>query len=284
MNPSKQLFLLRAFGDFLIAVHMVSKSSVSTTIKLVASKHLEPLYRALEPLLPAPVQIAFVDFKIDKQLMRCFTNKYLFHPQTLSELIALRHYLREEKIMGDLYLEQQKRIFFPRWFCNQAFRFVVADKPVYQSYADCFSVPLHTLENIPFGGQVKATKILVVPDSRQPIKVIDQEIIQQIQRSYNDVDTVVTVAFFREVWDAHTGNAVVYHNFEELIALIRETDLLIGGDSLPVHLAQFLGKPHYILYPGSKTENFFTPFALKHRTYFTFEDLKSRNAFPNYER
>ena len=283
MNASKQLFLLRAFGDFLIAVHMVSKSTYSTTIKLVVSKHLEPLYRALEPHLPAPVQIEFVNFKIDKQLMRCFTNKYVFHPQTFSELIALRHYLREEKITGELYLEQQKRIFFPQLFCNHAFRFVVADKPVYQSYADCFSVPLNTLENIPFGSHTKATKVLVVPDSRQPIKVIDQEIIQQIERSCNDVGTAVTVAFFRKVGDSYTGNAVVYDNFKELIKLINETDLLIGGDSLPVHLAQFLGKPHYILYPESKTKSFFTPFALKHRTYFTFEDLKLSNSFPIYE-
>lgn len=246
---------------------------------LVASKHLEPLYQVIEPLLPFPVQIRFVDFKMDKQLMRCFTDKYLFHPHTLIELSALRQYLRAEKITGTAYLEQQKRIFFPRFFCNHSFRSIVSYAPVYQSYADFFSVPLDTLEGIPFDKKKKQRNILIVPDSRQAIKVIDKGIIQKIQDHYTSASTTVTIAFFRKAWDSVTGNVVVYQDFNELIQLIKATDLLIGGDSLPVHLAQLLNTPHFILYPGSKTQDFFTPFALKQRCFFTFEAIRNNPSF-----
>lgn len=98
-----------------------------------------------------------------------------------------------------------------------------------------------------------------MPDSRQSVKVIDAGIIQRIEDYYKHTGAFVQVAFFRKISDKLTDNAVVYHNFNELIQLIKETDLLIGGDSLPVHLAQLLGKPHYILYPAMKTRDFFTP-------------------------
>lgn len=273
------LFLLRAYGDFVIAVNMVSKSLFREKIMLVASKHLEPLYQVIEPLLPFPVQIRFVDFKLDKQLMRCFTNKYLFHPHTLTELSALRKYLRAEKITGTAYLEKQNRIYFPRFFCHHPFRSIVSHGPVYQSYADFFSVHLHTLEEIPFEKKKHHSNILIVPDSRQAIKVIDKGIIQKIQDHYTSASVSVTIAFFRKAWDSVTGNVVVYHNFNELIQLIQATDLLIGGDSLPVHLAQLLNTPHLIVYPGSKTQDFFTPFALKNRCFFTFEAIRNNPSF-----
>jgi hypothetical protein len=271
------LFLLRAYGDFVIAVNMVSRSLFREKIMLVASKHLEPLYQVIEPLLSNPVQIRFVDFKLDKQLMRCFTNKYLLHPHTLTELSALRRYLHDEKITGTAYLEQQKRIFLPRFFCQHPFRSIVSNDPVYQSYADFLSVPLETLEAIKFDKNKKSRSVLIVPDSRQKVKVIDASIIKKIQDHYTSTHATVTVAFFRKAWDGVAGNSIVYHNFNELIQLIQETDLLIGGDSLPVHLAQLLGTPHLILYPGSKTQHFFTPFALKHRSFFAFEAIRTNS-------
>lgn len=144
------LFLLRAYGDFVIAVNMVSRSLFRENMMLVASKHLEPLYEVLEPLLPFPVKIRFVDFKIDKQLMRCFTNKYLFHPHTLTELSALRHYIRAEKIRGTAYLEQQKELVFHVFFVaihsvlSYQMLLCTSLMPIF------FSAPIHSLESIPF--------------------------------------------------------------------------------------------------------------------------------------
>lgn len=276
------LFLLRAYGDFLIAVNVASRSAHRETIFLVASKHLQPLYEVIAPELPSPIQIRFVDFSLDKQLMRCFTNKFLLHPHTLTELYSLRRFIRKSlasgEMSGELYLEQRKRIFFPRIFCGMHFRPVVTGGKVYEAYARFFSVPMHQLERFE-RGEKEIKNILIVPDSRQPVKVIRSEMIQQLQDQYARSAQSVTVAYFKQIPSGANGHVLVYENFHELVQLIKATDLLIGGDSLPVHLAQLLGIPHHILYPGSKSTDFFTPYSLQHQTYHRFEDLQSGTNF-----
>lgn len=276
------LFLLRAYGDFLIAVNVASRSANRASVLLIASKHLEPLYEVIAPELPAPVQIRFVDFSLDKQLMRCFTNRFLLHPHTLTELYSLRRLIRKSlasgEVGGELYLEQQKRIYIPRFFCGMHFRPVVTRGKVYEAYARFFSVPMHQLETFERGKQ-ETQNILIVPDSRQAIKVIRTEMIQQLQDHYARSARSVTVAYFKQIPNGATGHVIVYHNFHELVQLIKATDILIGGDSLPVHLAQLLGIPHHILYPGSKSTDFFTPYSLQHQTYYRFEDLQSGTNF-----
>ena len=61
-----------------------------------------------------------------------------------------------------------------------------------------------------------------------------------------------------------------YNNFNELIALIMQSDLVIGADSLPIHVAALLNKPHYILYADGLTQNFMTPFAANQKSFGTF--------------
>jgi ADP-heptose:LPS heptosyltransferase len=49
-------------------------------------------------------------------------------------------------------------------------------------------------------------------------------------------------------------------NFEELMNLINENDLIVGADSLPVHLCHLLNKQHYMLFPNNHPRQFITPF------------------------
>lgn len=279
MNESKHLFLLRAYGDFLIAVHMASKSKARSPITLIASKHLEPFYTALPLILPSHIDIRFHDFNIKRQLMGCFTDRFLFHPHTVAELLALRSYMRTHTLEGTAYLEQQKRAFLPRLFCGYPFRFVVEGGSVYQAYAKFFSTPLQELENINFDSHKQFKKILIIPDARQDKRVISDKIIQQISDQYTVEGTAITVARLKRADQSFSAGTVLYHDFETLVSLIKDTDLLIGSDSMPVHLAQMLEKPHCIVYPQTIPPSFFTPFALKHKTYFTFEALVARKTF-----
>lgn len=276
MNNPRTVLLLRAFGDFLIAVHLASKSRTRSPITLIASKHLEPLYEAIAPELPGNIHISFHDFKIRGQMMGCFTNKFLFHPRTCIELLTLRNFVHKQVPEATVYLEQKKRAFLPRLFCVYPFHFIVERGSVYKAYADFFSVPLQQMEDVAFK---TAKKILVIPDARQTKRVISERVIQIIRDSYGTGGTEIIVARFKKEETPDSGDAVMYHSFGELVSLIRNADLFIGSDSMPVHLAQFLGKPHYILYPRSVPPSFFTPFALRHKTYFTFEDLISGKSF-----
>lgn len=279
MNEEKILFLLRAYGDFLIALHMASKNKIDSTITLVASKHLEPLYTALSPTLPGNVSIRFCNFKIRNNLMAFFTNKYFFSPDNLFEILALRRYIRKNFRNKDCYLEQRKRISLFNIFAGHPFKSIISDQNVYKAYADFFSIPLQQLENISFEPRKNGMNILVVPEARQGKRMISNDIIQKIIESYRIHNATVTVAYFKAKKNDAVENSVVYKGFSELKELITAADLFIGGDSMPVHMAQMLGKPHYILHPRSVKNQFFTPFSIKHTSSFTFEDLSARKSF-----
>ena len=67
------------------------------------------------------------------------------------------------------------------------------------------------------------------------------------------------------------SNKVVYANFKTLIQLIQDAELILGADSLPIHLAYLLNKPHYILYPNGYPQLFMTPYAQINNRFGTFD-------------
>ncbi len=280
MDGGKNIFLLRAFGDFIIAVHLASKNTIESAITLIASKHLEPLYTSLSLSLPSNVYIRFHDFGISNNLMGWFTDRYLLHPHSVTEMYRLRKYIRNHPVMEPYYLEHRRRSLLTGLACSYSFSHIISDQNVYKAYADFFSVPLQELENIPFTRHRKGIKVLIVPDARQIKRRIGNDIIEKIKAAYQGEDVSISVALFGSTKDPAAGETIArYDNFTELISLIKETDIVIGGDSMPVHIAQLLGKPHYILYPRYVKDQFFTPFVLKHKSYFTFEDIKTRKSF-----
>jgi ADP-heptose:LPS heptosyltransferase len=278
MKEGNSLFLLRAFGDFLIALTMASRNRLSSPVTLIASKHLEPLYEALSVTFPPNIDLQFRDFRIRNTIFSCFTDRFILHPHTITELLALRRYVRQHPVSGDHYLENRRRLFLPAMFTGYPFRYVVGGQHVYSAYADFFSVDKHELEDIPFTPRQQGGRVLVIPSARQPKRVISGDIIQKILRSYG-TDNEVTIAWFKERENSFAGNEVVYKDFAGLAQLVADAGLVIGSDSMPVHMAQFFSKPHYILHPESVKDRFFTPFSLKHGTHITFEAIANRKSF-----
>jgi len=276
------LFLLRAYGDFVIAVNMASQNRIVSKITLVASAHLEPLYQSLGIILPDNVVLQFHDFGIRHGIMGCFTDRYLLRISSLTELARLRRYLRTQSTAGHYYLEQKKRSAWVSWYCGYPFEYVVSTEKVYASYARFFSVPMTELTALPFDVQQKGIRVLVIPDARQKRREIGSDIIMKIKAAFEMHGSLVQVARFMKSTTVENGDTG-YRNFTELVALIRSADLVIGGDSMPIHVAQLFRKPHYILYPSYVKDQFFTLFALQHQTYFSFEDLYARSSFFPYE-
>ncbi|MEO8172757.1 MAG: hypothetical protein ABI581_06725, partial [Sediminibacterium sp.] len=274
---------LRAFGDFIIAVYTASKSRLDVPVTLIASKHLEPLYKAIPITFPSSVNLQFHDFGIRNNIFSCFTNKFIFSLNTVKELRALRSYIRGNCLQAGInYMEKRNRIFVPRLFTGYPFQCIVSDQNVYEAYADFFCVSFNELEGDAVDLRRKGMRILVIPDARQKKRNIGDFIIKKIVDAYAPGDNMITTAFFKERKNYFTDRMEIYQNFPELIELIRNSDVVIGADSMPVHIAQMLGKPHFILHPEGIKDDFFTPFSRKHKTHFTFEDMASRKSFlPN---
>ena len=76
----RRLFLLRAYGDFVIAVRsaMLSARSISQ-VKIIASNHLYPLFEAISSVIDtSQLDISFEDFGIHLGQLNLFTNRHLF--------------------------------------------------------------------------------------------------------------------------------------------------------------------------------------------------------------
>ena len=131
-----RIFVLRAYGDFTILLQALLRSNKKSQYKLVASSHLQPLFISLQKFINLQaIQIEFVDFGIDKTLLRFFTDKFFFSPNCIKELQLIKAYLKVNPICeGQDYLEQDKRIVWFNFLIGKNFRHIIEDQNVYNTY------------------------------------------------------------------------------------------------------------------------------------------------------
>lgn len=260
-----RIFLLRAYGDFVIFLHALTKSPKKEQYSIVASKHLQPLYDAIKTFyLLENIQIEFVNFELDKGQLRLFTNKHFLSTQTIKELRAIKSYLKKHPNQTGIdYVEQDKRMGLFNLLTGNSFQYILGKQEVYKSYDRFF-------ENTDSSSKIVAgslKNILIFPDSRLPKKDIPASVLQNITAILEEKDKHIQLAKF----------GTTYTNFKELVKLIHEADYIIGADSLPIHLAALMKKPHFILYADGLTQHFKTSYAEKENSFgvFTHYDLSN---------
>jgi hypothetical protein len=236
----RRVFLLRAYGDFAIAVQALPSSD-----QIVASLHLKSLYDALlSRACIAPRSIEFVDFGITGSQLNLFTNKDFLGIDTMSQLSKIKKYIRANSVFSD-FVEQSARLGLLNFCTGHSFQALFeTGKPVYEAYG---------LQARALGE--KKGNILIFPDARLKKREIPYSILAQIEGR--------VVRFGKD-----------YQNFEELIDLIQSADYIYAADSLPLHLAYLCSKPHYILHPDGGKLDFFTPDALASGSYSTFNQFR----------
>jgi hypothetical protein len=235
----RRVFLLRAYGDFAIAMQALPSSD-----QIVASLHLKPLYDALlSRACISSRSIDFVDFGITGSQLNLFTNKDFLGIDTLCQLSKIKKYTRANPGFSDI-VEQSARLGLLNFFTGHTFQALFeTGSPVYEAYG----LPSRALS-----GEKK--NILIFPDARLKKREIPYSILAQIKGR--------VVRFGKD-----------YQNFEELIDLIQSAGYIYAADSLPLHLAYLCSKPHYILYPEGGKLDFFTPDALASGSYSTFNQF-----------
>jgi len=260
-----RIFLLRAYGDFVVFLHALTKSPKKEQYSIVASKHLEPLYNAIKTFYPLEnIQIEFVNFELDKGQLRLFTNKHFLSLKTIKELRAIRSYLKTHPNQtGSDYVEQDKRIGLLNLLTGHSFQYILGKQEVYKSYDNFF-------ENTDSSSKIVARllkNILIFPDSRLSKKDIPASVLHNIKALLEQRGKNIQIAKF----------GTTYSNFKELIQLIHEADYIIGADSLPIHLAALLKKPHFILYADGLTQHFKTSYAEKEKSFGVFSHYDLSN-------
>lgn len=255
-----------------------------------ASKHLEPLYLDLKKSLPdIDLKIHFIDLGIKKKIFGFFTNKHSFELNSFRELKNLKQWVmrvRDEglkvegfsglSIKGTAFLfEQRRKQWFIAPYLGETFPYIhKKSRNIYQSYFQHFGVEPGLL-SIPNPVPSGLKKILVLPESRKSSKSFKPLFIHQLTKSLLGQGFEVTTGFFKQLPFQTEGKAAVHVEFTDLIHLIKEADLVVTADSLPAHLAQLLGKPHFVYYEGQPDEEWTTPFSNLSTAYGVMGDFSS---------
>jgi len=298
-----RLFLLRAYGDFVILLQALLESPQKNKYSLIASKHLQPLYQELALVFDlSSIQIQFVDFGITNTQLNLFTNKHLLSLNTLNELKQIKNFVKQNpNTEGQDYLEQDKRIGLFNAITGLSFNSIISTEPVYISYAKFFENSAikkeiskeeekaeNKAENLKnkeseslYNNKLNSKKVLLFPDTRQAKKNIPSSLINKLENEIASKGYTLEIAYFKQVPEIATtinekgasgkNNKVLYANFKKLIQLIMDAELILGADSLPIHLAYLLKKPHYILYPNGYPQLFMTPYAQINNRFGTFD-------------
>ena len=279
-----RLFLLRAYGDFVILLQALLESPQKNKYSLIASKHLEPLYQELTLVIDlSSIQIQFIDFGITHTQLSLFTNKHLLSLNMLNELKQIKNFVKQNpNTDGTDYIEQDKRIGLFNAITGLNFNSIISTDSVYNTYAKFFeNKELQKEGQVAENYNLNSKKVLLFPDTRQPKKNIPTSLISKLENEIAAKGYSLEIAYFKQVPDIATtinekgasakNNKVVYANFKTLIQLIQDAELILGADSLPIHLAYLLKKPHYILYPNGYPQLFMTPYAQINNRFGTFD-------------
>ena len=291
-----RLFLLRAYGDFVILLQALIQSPQKNKFSLIASKHLEPLYQELALVIDlSSIQIQFINFDITNTQLSLFTNKHILSLNTVKELKQIKNFVKQHPNQsGQDYLEQDKRIGFFNAITGLHFNSIVSTEPVYISYAKFFDIQdikevevthesredknSKNIVDKVLDNKLNSKKVLLFPDTRQAKKNIPSSLISKLENEIEAKGYNLEIAYFKEAPNSSTANnsssktkQVVYSNFKTLLQYIQEAELILGADSLPIHLAYLLKKPHYILYPNGYPQLFMTPYAQINNRFGTFD-------------
>ncbi len=263
----ERIFLLRAYGDFVIALQAIAK--IKRSIHIIASDHLAPLYHALRTADAIPtLQIEFIDLGIQHGQLNFFTHKHLFSLDTFKQLSRLKSFIKDHPNRDGLdWIEQAIRLAAFNFLMGHRFKAVVPkDAKVYQAYDQWLSTA-STQENVDRMktemASDKSNHILIFPDARLEKKAISNLTIAQLCKHDAHNNANFKIARFNNF----NKGELSYGNFDTLIHLIQSADYIYTSDSLPAHIAQLLSIPHTIVYTYQGVNRFCTPYALQHQSF-----------------
>ena len=263
-----RLFLLRAYGDFVILLQALIQSPQKNKYTVIASKHLQALYQELALVINvSSIQIQFVDFGITNTQLSLFTNKHLLSLNTVNELKKIKNFVKQNpNNEGQDYVEQTIRIKAINFFTGIEFKAMIEPNTIYSNYDIFF---MNTTKK---DYQTKElNNILIIPDARLEKRVLKMELIESIRSYYKQKDKNITIARFKPKSDV---NDVVYNNFKDLIKYIQDAEYIVAADRLPIHLSELFNKPHLMLFPNGHPRNFITPYALNNNSFGEFSNFK----------
>lgn len=266
----EQVYLpIRSLGDFIITASVIKDNFISR-VPVILPPYLDAIFHAIGGDTYFDVR-GEIGYQNQPAFFEMYKVKDWANVKRLVDdcRIINTGLNRENEYLLDF---RSKRILFT----GHRFSWPPANENIYEGKHQMFlskglvktaETPSKNISDIPAGD---FTKVLVLPDSRIASKSINPKVVELLAKGFKKATT--TVAVFESPGKKLNGQTS-YSNFEGLIRLIDMYDVVISAESLPYHLANFLGKPHFVIYNQSRhfKSSFMTPFMLKQQYYTVFK-------------
>jgi hypothetical protein len=273
MNPT--IVTLKAFGDFVIACsasRRVQSANCMGAPTVVAGEHV----RSLASALGLDSKIQFIGDDSWSDVPAAFDVRKCGLLPALRSLQNLRHRLDALPSSMDFVFDhsgwRERFIGGKRFFQSLSLN----SGNIHLAYDQLFeSYGYGILKTCP---EVKRaiSRAIIIPGSRMRHKQIPVPVLAVLAAELRQhcIDTCVVV-LEGESFDFPAGIDVkkIPRNFGELVAAIKDSDLVISADSLPGHLSEFLDIPVFVSSPSPN------PYWLPRSAYLTngwatFADLQ----------
>lgn len=280
MNPT--IVTLKAFGDFVIACNAskhIQTVNAMDAPKVVAGEHV----RSLASALGVDRTIQFIGDDSWTDVPAAFDVRKRGVLSAIRSLKNLRNRIDALPANMELVFDHLgwRERFIGRGRLLQSLSGESGN--IYLAYDRFFeSLGYGILKTYP---EVKhaVSRAIIIPGARMRYRQIPapvlSELAAQLRQHSLDISVIVLEG---ELIDLPAGIHVkkLPRNFGELVAAVKECDLVISADSLPSHLSEFLGIPVFISTPSPK------PYWLPRSAYLTngwatFADIQPLRSWLN---
>lgn len=280
MNPT--IVTLKAFGDFVIACNASRRIQTVNGMyapKVVAGEHV----RSLASALGVDREIQFIGDDSWSDVPAAFDVRKHGALSALRSLQNLRHRLDALPSSMDFVFDhsgwRERFIGGERFFQSLSLK----SGNIYLAYDQLFeSLGYGILKTCP---EVKhaISRAIIIPGARIRHKQIPAPVLSELAAVLRQhcINTSVVVLEGESI-DLPAGIHVkkLPRNFGELVAAVKDSDLVISADSLPSHLSEFLGVPVFVSTPSPK------PYWLPRSAYLkngwaTFADIQPLRSWLN---
>lgn len=250
MNPT--IVTLKAFGDFVIACsasrRVQSANGVLAPI-VIAGEHIRSLALALN----VDREIQFIGDDSWSDVPAAFDVRRCGVLSALRSLQNLRDLLNTQSSGMDLIFDHSG--WRERFIAGRRFFHSLSLKSgnIYLAYDQLFESLGYEILRTSFEITHAISRVIIIPGARMRHKQIPTHVLLELAAELRQrcINTSVVVLEGESI-DLPAGIHVkrVPRNFGELVAAVKNSDLVISADSLPGHLSEFLGIPVFVSTPS----------------------------------
>jgi len=268
---------IRAFGDFTITTAVV-KDHFAEKLDIILPSYLRKLYDVLD----GDRYYNIVD-TIDMHTSPSFFEIHKIRTarglvRLTNEMLVINKHLKRKHHHFFDYRNRRLNIFLKR------FTYPDITGNIYTSKTELLGRYLkrRTTDDVVFPEMKIAKRAIFFPGSRKAIKVIDGVLAKKIIQS----GLFETIDYAYHESENPLEGAIIFNDVAGLKEIIMDYDVIIGADSLPIHLAYFYNKPHFCIYTDFLEGKWLTPY-MQEKQYYTvykgnaeetFRDIKNKLA------